>query len=177
MLEIIVLAALLQTPAAPPGCTAPEHRQFDFWVGEWVVRGPKGQQAGINRIEKVENGCAIQENWTASNGTTGRSLNFYNPASKTWRQAWAGGGGVLILEGTFDGKQMVLQGESFDPKGARVRDRITWSPLEGGMLRQLWEQSSDGGKTWSIVFDGRYSPAKPAATAGARPPAGAGPTE
>ena len=158
MVTLLFLAFLAPTqPTTPPPCTAPEHRQFDFWVGEWVVHNPKGQQVGTNHIERVEGGCGLQESWRATNGGTGRSLNFYRPATKTWIQAWVGGGGVLVLEGVFDGRQMRLHGESIGPKGARLRDRITWSPLDGGKVRQLWEQSPDDGKTWTIAFDGTYS--------------------
>ena len=41
----------------PPACTAPEHRQFDFWVGNWDVFDPKsGKQVGESLIEKVYHG-------------------------------------------------------------------------------------------------------------------------
>jgi hypothetical protein len=157
----MLLLAQAQPPASPPPCSAPEHRQFDFWVGEWVVSGPKGQQAGINRIEKVENGCAIQENWTSARGPTGRSLNIYDPASKRWIQVWAGAdGSLLLLQGAYDGGKMVMEGTSIGQSGTEVRDRITWSPLPGSRVRHLWEQSSDGGKTWSVIFDGTYSRAR-----------------
>jgi hypothetical protein len=155
ILTSLLLAAQAQ-PAPPPTCSAPEYRQFDFWVGDWVVHGPKGGQAGTNRIEKVENGCAIQENWTAANGGTGRSLNVYEPVSKNWIQVWAGGGMVLLLRGGYDGEKMVMEGKSRGPSG-EVRDRITWSRLSGGKLRQFWEQSADNGKTWTVAFDGTYS--------------------
>ena len=156
-LILLAILAAQSRPAAPPSCTAPEHRQFDFWVGDWVVHNPKGQQVGTNRIEKIENGCGLQESWRATGGGTGRSLNLYRPVTKTWTQAWVGGGGVLVLEGAFDGKQMRLEGESIGAKGARLRDRITWSPLDGEKVRQLWEQSADGGKSWTVAFDGTYS--------------------
>ena len=29
--------------AKPAPCSAPEHRQFDFWLGDWEVRGPGRQ--------------------------------------------------------------------------------------------------------------------------------------
>jgi hypothetical protein len=49
-------AARAQAPASPPPsptprpCSAPEHRQFDFWLGEWQVTGPSGKVAGTNSI-------------------------------------------------------------------------------------------------------------------------------
>jgi hypothetical protein len=35
-------------------------------------------------------------------------------------------------------------------------NRITWTPSPEGSVQQLWETSSDGGKTWQVTFDGRY---------------------
>ncbi|MCP4663212.1 MAG: hypothetical protein GY856_48085 [bacterium] len=34
--------------------------------------------------------------------------------------------------------------------------RITWSPLGDGRVRQLWESSVDG-QGWKVVFDGTYT--------------------
>ena len=36
--------------------------------------------------------------------------------------------------------------------------RITWEPLESGEVRQTWDRSTDGGDTWSNLFDGLYAP-------------------
>jgi hypothetical protein len=40
--------------------------------------------------------------------------------------------------------------------GVRLLDRIGWTPHDDGSVRQWWERSEDGGKTWATVFDGRY---------------------
>jgi len=37
-----------------------------------------------------------------------------------------------------------------------VRQRITWSREPDGRVRQLWESSKDGGRSWTTVFDGLY---------------------
>jgi hypothetical protein len=63
-------------------------------------------------------------------------------------------GGLLVLEGRFEGGKMVLSGTKARKDGP-VENRITWQPL-GGNVRQLWEASRDSGKTWSVVFDGTY---------------------
>jgi len=160
-MSALLLFALLQSQPAPAPCGAPEYRQFDFWIGDWVVHNPKGQQVGTNRIEKVEGGCGLQENWRSSTGGTGRSLNFYRPSARRWVQAWVGGGSTLVLEGEYDGQKMVLEGTGPSGTGSQALNRITWSRIEGGIVRQVWEQSSDGGKTWATAFDGRYSPRQP----------------
>ena len=158
----VVIAGSAQLTSTPSPCSAPEFRQFDFWVGQWVVHDPKGQQVGTSRVERIENGCGVLEQWTSARGITGRSINVYIPASKTWVQAWAGSDGLTLnLRGTFEsdarGGRMVLSGESVGAKGERVADRVAWSPLDNGKVRQLWEQSRDGGKTWTVAFDGTYT--------------------
>ena len=159
MTTLLLLHFLLaQAPAAPP-CSAPEYRQFDFWIGDWVVHNPNRQQVGTNRIEKIAGGCALQENWTSARGTNGRSINAYHALRRTWVQHWVDdSGSILLLEGRYEGDKMILRGSSPAPSGnGTVKDRITWSRLPDGRVRQLWEQSSDDGKTWTVAFDGVYS--------------------
>ena len=43
-----------------------------------------------------------------------------------------------------------------DKPGLTLQQRITWTPNADATVRQLWETSEDGGKTWSVAFDGRY---------------------
>ena len=157
--SVLLLALLLAEPqsAASSRCSTPEHRQFDFWIGDWVVHTREGKEAGTSHIEKIEDGCGILERWRNARGITGRSINIYRPVSQTWVQAWAGSDGLtLVLEGKFESGQMRLEGESQAPTGERVRDRVTWSRSGDSTVRQFWEQSADG-KTWNVAFDGIYT--------------------
>jgi hypothetical protein len=43
-----------------------------------------------------------------------------------------------------------------DKPGQQVMQRISWTPGPDGSVRQLWETSADGGKTWETAFDGKY---------------------
>ncbi len=141
-------------PATKP-CASPEHRQFDFWAGRWDVKEPDGKAAGTNEIRLLFDGCALQENWAGTDGSVGTSLNVYDASRKVWHQTWVDQrGGLLVLEGRFEGGKMVLRGITVKKDGP-VENRITWQPL-GGNVRQLWEASRDSGKTWSVVFDGTY---------------------
>jgi hypothetical protein len=56
------------------------------------------------------------------------------------------------MEGGIEGEAMVLRTVG----DAQVVQRITWTRLEDGRVRQLWESTADGGKTWTIAFDGYY---------------------
>jgi hypothetical protein len=132
-------------------CSAPEHHQFDFWIGHWDVFLPNGNKAGENRIEVIEGGCALLEQWKGARGPTGKSLNIYDALRRTWHQTWVDStGGLLVLEGQWMDGRMVLS------SSAPPIQRITWAPQSDGSVRQLWESSKDGGKTWSTAFDGKY---------------------
>ena len=159
---VTALTAMLLAPPgaraqAPSSCTAPEHRQVDFWIGDWSVALPDGTPAGSNRIERVAGGCALLENWRGAKGSTGTSINFWSPQDRKWHQTWAGAGGTfLFLEGGFRDSVMTLDGATRDSSGSVTRERITWKRLPDGSVRQHWQQSRDDGATWSDAFVGIY---------------------
>ena len=148
------------TKSAPPPkpCSAPEHRQFDFWIGNWNVTTPDGKPAGSSRIESIAGSCALLENWSGSAGGNGKSLNYYSPKDGKWHQTWVGSGGsFLLLEGGLEDGKMVLTGTNPTAAGGTRIERITWTPLPDGRVQQHWQQSNDGGKTWTDAFVGIYA--------------------
>jgi hypothetical protein len=153
----LILLAFTNGHAAPPPCSSGEHHQFDFWIGDWQVHRPDGAFAGINRITREYGGCVIHEHYVTGRGYSGESLNTYDAARKVWHQTWVDSDGLLLtLEGRWDGKSMVLEGDTPTPGGGVARQRITWTPNKDGSVRQIWEAADDKG-VWSVVFDGRYT--------------------
>ena len=139
-----------------PSCRAPEFAQFDFWLGRWEVFNAKGARAGSNSITRAHGGCVLVESWTGSGGSTGSSFNIYTPATKRWHQVWVDNSGTLLrLEGEFRDGAMRMQGVGMTPKG-ETANRITWTPRPDGTVRQVWEGSTDAGRSWQILFDGVY---------------------
>ena len=154
--------AVAQAPAPHPkplACASSDHRQFDFWAGRWSVFTPDGKPAGENRIDAIDDGCALHERWQGAGGFNGTSLNHWDAVSRVWRQHWVDNrGGHLSLAGGLQGGSMVLTGSRPQPDkpGQPVHHRITWTPLADGAVRQWWQVSQDDGKTWTTAFDGRY---------------------
>jgi hypothetical protein len=151
-------------PPKPKGCQESVHRQFDFWIGQWEVFLPDGSKAGENRIESILGGCALQESWSGRGGFSGTSLNNFDSADRKWHQVWVDNtGGRLDLAGTLEGSAMIMSSTVTHPEkpGSTLTHKITWTPGSDGSLRQLWQTSEDGGKTWSTAFDGRYARRKP----------------
>jgi hypothetical protein len=146
---------------AHPCLAQGEFRKFDFWIGEWDVQ-VAGQTIGSSRIERLLNGCVVQENWMPIGGGEGKSWNFYNSGTAKWEQVWMGAtGNVLKLQGSFRDGAMRFEGTTPHPGGTNTLEKLTFTPLPQGRVHQFWEQSSDGGQTWKVAFDGIYSPSKP----------------
>lgn len=146
------------TPASSPtpACVAPEFRQFDFWLGHWKVTNPQGKQVGTSEISRVSEGCAIREQWTSASGSNGMSINYYDSADHKWHQDWVGGDGLILhLQGKLVDSAMVLSGQSKTTRGI-VLNRITWTLLPDGTVKQEWRSSPDNGGTWETSFVGIY---------------------
>ena len=143
--------------ARPPACRSPQHRQFDFWLGEWEVFRPDGKLAGRNRIEAIHDGCALRESWQGT-GMSGSSLSSFDAATGGWHQTWVDETGLLLrLDGSRDGDSMVLRGKA--PTWGRpglFLQEIRWTPLAGGGVRQTGRLSEDDGQTWTTLFDLTY---------------------
>ena len=139
-----------------PCLTTPEHRQFDFWIGEWEVE-VGGQPVAHSSIQNINDGCVIYENWMPYKGGGGKSFNAYNAGKGKWQQFWvSGNGSVLELAGNLKDGVMRYDGVTRDQAGSETIERLTFTPLSRDRVRQFWDQSADGGKTWTVAFDGTY---------------------
>jgi hypothetical protein len=138
-------------------CNSPEYHQFDFWVGSWEVQNPQGQTLGHNDVNRMVGGCIVQENWASSRAPqSGTSFNFYDYRDQKWHQDYYDNSGNMgnypPLTGEWRDGRMVL----LSAPGVRPLSRWTWYELAPGRVRQLAEQSNDGGKTWSTTWDSIY---------------------
>ena len=149
---------------ARPCMHNPKNGLFDFWLGHWAVYGnleKQGPLFGNNHIEKIEGGCLMMEHWTGASGSTGTSMNYYDGTLDQWVQHWVSAGGTTInMFGGIEDGSMVLTGKIYYariPQGPQIRDfRGTWTLQENGAVRQFFEESVDGGKTWYTWFEGFY---------------------
>ena len=146
-------------PVPIPCANAPERHRFDFWIGEWnVTTSPKTDAAkgGNSVIQSVSGGCALLENWTSIKGGQGKSLNAYNPLVHEWQQYWIGQDGNVTEFRTshFDGTSLSFLTDN--GPGPNLIGRLTFSPVESDLVRQHYESSGDGGKTWTTVYDLYY---------------------
>lgn len=138
-------------------CASPEHRQLDFWLGDWdvVVRsrqtpdGPWGEARGRQHVEAILGGCAVAETFTADGPGApwaGRSYSSWQPQAGVWRQTWVDdSGGYLAFTGGLDGGAMTLVGEARERAGQRVVMRMVFLDVTATSLRWEWQRQVDGG--------------------------------
>lgn len=116
-------------------------RQFDFWVGDWDVSAVNGPGGATNRITALLDGCAVAEDWTASNGIRGRSINAYDRDLGQWHQTWVSSQpfGHLRMAGNLEADTMVLRGRRLTTAGAEILDEYRWHVLATGEVIQAWK--------------------------------------
>jgi hypothetical protein len=108
----------------------------------------------------------VVEEWESASGGSGSSFNIYDQPTKQWHQFWVDGTGTNWLSSDKQGNPVTLRGGIHD--GAMIltshpdtlpsigQTRVTFRPLPDGGVRQTFEGSTDGGKTWTVSFDGFY---------------------
>jgi hypothetical protein len=158
--ELVNRASELTEPCKHPK-KHPEYRQLDFWLGEWDVFNTAGQKVGDSRIELLLKDCVVQENWTGTQGGAGKSYNQYDPTLGKWQQFWvADTGRTQYYTGEGSDGEMRYAAEGRQKDGSPLLVRLTFTKLEGNKVRQHAQQSTDGGKEWSTVYDFTYVPKK-----------------
>jgi hypothetical protein len=164
LFTLVVATAFCSVAFAQKPCSAPEYRQFDFWIGEWEAFGKNGTKAGDSKITLILDSCIVLEEWTSA-GTSqglryaGKSFNTYNRSSRQWQQTWVDnvGGSTEYLKGKYEDKKIVFLTNPFHfSKDTVAVRRLTFYDLEKNKVRQHGEISKDNSQTWVTEYDLEY---------------------
>jgi len=138
-------------------CNSPEHRQFDFWLGDWDAYDASDDKTPAAHIVITHalDGCVIREAYDDPTGLKGENFSIYDESRKVWHQTWVTNRGQLLtIEGTKRGDGLFFEGAAI-ANGVNTLYRVVWKP-EGPGVREIAETSIDGGKTWKQWFDLRF---------------------
>ena len=143
---------------ARPCAYRPEYRQLDFWIGEWDVFPTGGQgQAGSSSIQLILDRCIIFENWTGTNGYTGKSFNLFDSTTGKWEQIWVDSrGGIIKFEGQLKDGVLHYYADAPGPNGEPGQRHLQFIPQGPNQVRQFSQRTGDGGKTWQVEYDLTY---------------------
>jgi hypothetical protein len=172
LFSLPLLAPLRAAPSKPAPCASPEHRQLDFWLGDWDAfdvddKGGVGREVSARlKVDLLLDGCVLREDYQGMDGLKGESFTIYDAARKLWHQTWVTNRGQLLtIEGrreeALEGEPIVLEGEipGADGKPAQ-RIRGLWK-RQGEGVRETALTSADGGKSWQPLFDILFRPHHP----------------
>jgi hypothetical protein len=163
VLAAAFLAAAQQPQQAP--CSAPEYRQFDFWVGQWDASWPASPSSGMkagrgkNNIEAALDNCVVIEHFdgTPSIPLRGTSVSTFNPRMHKWQQTWVDNeGSYLDFIGEFIDGKMVFTRKAVTRKGKSMLQRMVWKNITPDAFDWSWERSIDGGKSWDVLWPIHY---------------------
>lgn len=156
---LIIVSCQIFAQQQPQPCSAEPHtHDFDFWIGEWDVyqTGTK-TIVGHSVVQSISGGCGILENWTATNGSSGKSINYYNPATGKWEQDWIGSGGAAqrYLNGLYKDNAMQFTYESM-LKNKPITGNFKFYNIDKNTVRQYQDVNNDDGKTVTVSYDLTY---------------------
>ncbi|MCW8833097.1 MAG: hypothetical protein OQK09_03985 [Colwellia sp.] len=156
-MKYLLLSLILCCHFTFAACDTSQYREFDFWLGQWQVKSAASKQLSQSKITQINNGCGLLEEYKTPTGFQGKSLNIFDSQTQQWHQTWIDNTGYLLkLSGGIENNSMVMTGKTHDKNGNIILNKITWTPLKGGEVRQHWQTSTTHGKAWQTIFDGIY---------------------
>ena len=157
-------AAPAAAPKAAEPCAGAEFHQFDFFAGDWDAFDPDAPAHPVarNHVTPILGGCVLHEVHAQDDGLVGESFSMYDAPRGVWHESWVTKHGRwLVMDGHLQGDRMIFTGEwKTSSKSATVR--VVWI-AQGKAVRETAEGSSDGGKTWTPMFDLIFRPHAPKA--------------
>lgn len=152
--------------ATPAPCAADSNFQrLAFWVGDWDVVDSTGVHYATQHVRAVLESCAITAEWASGGGYKGLSLFAFDARAAEWRQMYAANqvpspSGVELRRSdpSYGGPGVRFILLVSPPDSTLKRSRITIMPMSDHRAMQLFEDSSDGGKTWHTVFKAEHRP-------------------
>lgn len=138
---------------------------FDFWIGDWDVSWtqPDGTPGkGRNQIAKILDGAAIEERFEEAPTQPGpplkgRSLSIRQQADGKWRQTWVDNlGSYLAFTAQVDGERRIFITDMASKGSQRIAQRMVFHSIQADALTWDWEKTTDGGKTWQLLWRIQY---------------------
>ena len=162
-LVAVLLAFAMHASHAAPAPQPPD--LFDFWVGDWAAtwKNPDGTTSkGRNRILRTLDGKVIEEQFEADPASQppilrGHSVSVLQQASGLWRQSWVDNqGGFFAFTASVDGDRRIFATELVADGDKLKGQRMVFRDITHDAFMWDWEGTTDGGKTWKLLWQIAY---------------------
>lgn len=157
--------AAAQPTAIKSACSSAEHRQLEFWIGDWdvAIRARKsptatewGEGKGTQHVESILGGCAIAEHFSADGPQApwaGKSYSSWQPQLGKWRQTWVDdSGSYLAFTGGLEGGVMTLYGEPRTANDVHIQMRMVFEDVTPDSLHWEWQRTVDDWKSVTVMM-------------------------
>ena len=156
-------AAQPRAAGASPCAADSNYQHLAFWVGDWDVYDSTGVHYATQRVHSAVDACALTTDWAGRAGDKGLGVSAFDRRSGEWRQVYVSnqvpapsGVSVRKSDQTYAGPGVRFVPLLDPPAGDLARSRVTILPMSDQRTLQLFEDSSDGGKTWHTVFKAEH---------------------
>lgn len=144
------------TARVRPCSVRSDFRYLDFFVGDWDLQ-IQGQSIQTTNVRLDLAGCVVLQDDSVQNGYQAKATHFYNADLGKWQQTYIDTRGEFALwTGEVKDGVLTYRREAVAANGATTSHRSTFTKMEADRIHQVYEQSTDGGKTWTTTFDAFY---------------------
>ncbi|MGA3079325.1 MAG: hypothetical protein ABSG56_37300 [Bryobacteraceae bacterium] len=156
VVAMLVMGALWGAQA-PGTCVGAGYGALSFWVGNWRVSDPGGNEIGKSNIELGLDGCELTETWASGGKFSGSNVHAYSAEGKHWLQLNVDNHGhVHAFEGTANDRGLEYSGVSKNEAGGDVLNRMDIAKEGANRVKVWWRKSADSGKTWTTAYEATY---------------------
>lgn len=157
ILAIVVFAAIGRTAGrvgqgalvAPlPTCADAPSGDFSWWPGVWNYSTP-GYDPAVSTVTASADGCSFTEEFVDIHQQRQHTTIRYSAKDHRWERVVVDpfrtyhSAGVFAPDGSIS---------FYETPG----DRETYRPADADHIHFIGETSSDGGHTWTVLFDATY---------------------
>ena len=121
-----------------PCLADPHSHEFDFWIGEWdVFATGTNKLVGHSLVQSISGGCGLLENWTSVQKSTGKSINYFDPAEGKWRQDWLSSTHSIMhyYNGEYKDGAMNFRYEGMNRNGVKVLGNFRFYHVDQNTVR------------------------------------------
>lgn len=149
--------AALSLLGAPVSAEPAQEGQLDFLAGDWAITGPGGLTGRSHIVVQMPGAMLFELRDIANEGPLPLWFEL-SERTHGWVQLFPAPGGIreFALLSPAGAWPMVFGADVTLRNGSRARFRLTMSRGSADESRRLLEMSTDGGGTWSQVFDYLY---------------------
>ncbi|HKV70364.1 MAG TPA: hypothetical protein VJN62_03910 [Gemmatimonadales bacterium] len=155
----LVLFAMIGSAAPHPGqtlifaphttCPGAPAAAFHWWPGTWDYATP-GYDPAVSTVTVSDDGCTFTEVFVDIHQQRQHTTIQYDATAHRWQRVVVDPFRTYRSTGVFAADGSIA---FYETPG----DRETYRPTDADHVHFIGEKSTDGGKTWRVLFDATYT--------------------